>query len=99
MFRQVKKPAQPTNPDVYIKESIDYVQSLLLTLIAFGLLEVGCLYTTLLVYGLMAVAFYEMIRVQQNDEKETCIQIKTKWVEIWYFITAQFYLVSTTWLT
>lgn len=71
----------------------------MLTLLAFGLLEVGCIYTTLLVYLMMTIAFYEMICVQRNEEKETVIQIKTVWVEMWFYAAAQFYLVSKTWLT
>jgi hypothetical protein len=60
----------------------------MLTLLAFGLLEVGCIYTTLLVYLMMTIAFYEMICVQRNEEKETVIQIKTVWVEMWFYAAA-----------
>lgn len=63
------------------------------------MLEVGFLYSTLIVYALMTIAFYEMIRVQQRHDKEERIQIKTAYVEWYYFFCMQFYMVSKTWLT
>lgn len=52
------------------KESVGHFQSILLVMLTFGLLEVGFLYSSVVVYLLMTIAFYEMISVQTRQDKE-----------------------------
>jgi len=68
-------------------------------MVVLGSIEVGFLYTTIVGYLLMTVAYYEMIKLQARQEKEDHIQIKTKWVEWFYFLVVQFYMVPRTWCT
>jgi type IV secretory pathway TrbL component len=62
------KQHQPSSDDldnsIPFKESIGHIQSILLVILTLGLLEVGFLYSTVLMYVLMTIAFYEMISVQ-----------------------------------
>lgn len=61
--------------------------------------EIGFLWTTIIAYILMTVAYYEMIKVQTRQTKEENLSIKTKWVEWYFYGCIQFYMVSRTWLT
>lgn len=68
-------------------------------LLAVGSLEVGFLYTNVLVYVLMTVAYSEMLAVQTRQEKEDRIQFKNGWIQWYFYACIQFYMVSRTWLT
>ena len=46
----------------------------------------------------MTVAFYEMMQLQANAEKEKMIQIKTRFVEWYFYFSAQFFIITKTWL-
>lgn len=60
--------------------------------------EIGFLWTTVIAYVLMTVAYSEMIKVQTRQAKEEILNIKTKWVEWFFYACIQFYMVSRTWL-
>lgn len=81
------------------KHAIGNIQSFCLVLLVLGSIEVGCLYTSAVSYILMTTAFYEMVRVSAKQEKEDRIQIKTKWMELYSFLGAQFFFMPQTWLT
>ena len=83
----------------YFREPLGFLQSTLLVLLLVGSLEMGFLFNTVCSYALMTLAFYEMIQVQIRQDKEDRIQIKSNWVEWYYYTVVQFYMVSKTWLT
>ena len=96
----LKKPDDAIQTDNFpLKETIGTAQSFLIILLSIGMLEVGSLYSTALIYLLMTIAFYEMIQVQTRQEKEDRILIKTKWIEWYYFFCIQYYMIPKTWLT
>ena len=68
-------------------------------LVAFlGMLEVGFIYTTMFAVLLMTVAFAEMMRLQADKAKEEKIQIKTRYVEWYFYVALQFCIAPRTWL-
>jgi len=74
-------------------------QSSLLLLASIGLLEVGFIYSTILVYVLMTIMFYEMLQVQARQDKEQHITVKSIWIQWYFYIGFQIYMISKTWLT
>jgi len=64
-----------------------------------GSLEVGFIYTTLIGYVLMTIAFHEMIQVQAREKHEEDIQIKTRWVSWYSYFCIQYYMITRTWLS
>lgn len=54
-------------------------------MLTIGSVEVGCIYTSILCYVLMTVAFHEMIKVRARQEVEKNVQIKTHWVQWFYY--------------
>jgi hypothetical protein len=62
--KQHQPSSEESDNSIPYKESIGHIQSILLVMLTLGSLEVGFLYSTVLMYVLMTVAFYEMISVQ-----------------------------------
>jgi hypothetical protein len=54
---------EPAAEEFPFKNGIGIIQSSLILLACLSMLEVGFIYTTLIIYVLMAVAFYEMLQV------------------------------------
>jgi hypothetical protein len=55
------------------KSGIGLIQSTLIVLTCLGMLEVGFIYTTIIAYILMTIAFHEMITLQARQDKEVHI--------------------------
>ena len=58
-----EEPLSPEAEEFPFKNGIGLFQSCLVLIACIGLLEVGFLYTTVLVYILMTVMFHEMLQV------------------------------------
>jgi len=59
-----------------------------------GLLEVGFIHATFFVYFLMTIAFSEMMKLQEVRAKEEKIQIKTKYIEWYFYFAIQFSAIT-----
>lgn len=59
-----------------------------------GAMEFGFLYTTMISMILMFYAFNEMMSLRERKEKESHIQIKSFWIEWYFFITFNFFLMG-----
>ena len=59
-----EEPQSPEAQEFPFKNGIGLIQSCLVLIACIGLLEVGFLYTTVLVYVLMTIMFHEMLQVQ-----------------------------------
>lgn len=68
-------------------------------MLTMGSVEVGCIYTSILFYVLMTVAFHEMIKVRARQELEEIVQIKTHYVQWFFYCCIQFFMITRTWLT
>lgn len=64
-----------------------------------GAMEFGFLYTTMISMLLMGYAFNEMMSLRARKDKESQIQIKSFWVEWYFFIAFNFYIIGKTWMT
>jgi hypothetical protein len=63
---QEQKQPQPNPAEISempFKETIGHFQSFCLLMVVLGSIEVGFLYTTMVGYLLMTVAYYEMIKL------------------------------------
>lgn len=88
-----------TQEEFPFKNGIGMFQSSMLLLATIGLLEVGFIYSTILLYILMTVMFYEMLQVQARHDKEQHITVKSIWIQWYFYIGFQIYMISNTWLT
>ncbi|MFO0117764.1 MAG: hypothetical protein ACK521_09180 [bacterium] len=61
-------------------------ESLTLLIAAFGVLEFGFTYMTAFICLVEVVAYYEMLKLKIRRNKELNIQIKSKWIECYFFI-------------
>lgn len=64
-----------------------------------GAMEFGFLYTTIISMILMIYAFNEMMSLRARKEKESHIQIKSFWIEWYFFLTFNFFIMGKTWMT
>ena len=64
-----------------------------------GALEFGFTYTTIMCEIIMTVAFYEMVKLQSQKDKEAKIVIKSKLTEWYFFACFNFIIIPKTWLT
>ena len=85
------------DPLVEYKREIGLFESLTLVFAVIGSLEFGATYTTLFTYMLMTVAFGEMTRLSRRRDKETHIQIKSKWIDSYFYFAYQFFMIPKTW--
>lgn len=81
-----------------IESEVGIFESYTLLLSMLGLLEVGFIHATVFVYILMAVAFAEMMKLMENRAKEEKIQIKTKYVDWYFYFAIQFFTITQAWL-
>ena len=63
-----------------------------------GAMEFGFLYTTLITMCLSVYAFNEMMSLRARKDKESRIQIKSFWVEWYFFASFNFYIMGKAWM-
>ena len=80
-----------------IESEVGIFESYTLLVSMLGLLEVGFIPASVFVYVLMTVAFAEMIKLQENRAKEDAIQIKTKYVDWYFYFAVQFFTITQIW--
>jgi hypothetical protein len=69
-------------------------ESLTLLIAAFGVLEFGFTYMTAFICLVEVVAYYEMLKLKIRRNKELNIQIKSKWIEWYFFICFLFVTIG-----
>jgi len=69
--KPVNKKEEPKADGVETSQQLQFhFESVVLIVIAVGLSQLGFFYTTIFAYGLMTVAFTEMIKLQSREDKE-----------------------------
>jgi hypothetical protein len=64
-----------------------------------GAMEFGFLYTTIIAMIMSFYAFNEVMSLRARKDKESHIQIKSFWIEWYFFITFNFFVMGKTWMT
>lgn len=64
-----------------------------------GAMEFGFVYTTVITMLLMIYAFNEMMGLRARKDKDSQIQIKSFWVEWYFFGSFNFYIMGKAWMT
>lgn len=64
-----------------------------------GAMEFGFLYTTIVGMVLMVYAFNEIMSLRARKDKESQIQIKSQWIEWYFFISFNYFCMGKTWMT
>jgi CDP-diglyceride synthetase len=93
-FKHESKPEHKVTIHLEFNEAdVGLFESFTLFIAAIGLLEIGFTYMTGFILILCAVAYHEMLQLKIKRTKEMNIQIKSAWVE-WYFYFCFTFLTS-----